>query len=117
MYFSIHPQFKFVVDPTDHYTDVDPNKLVEAGGLIVAWIDVTDPTPFQEQVLRNYPFGMYEFEDSTVDEDGVYTDKYPEDPPMHPILKWERDGETAYMYQSAFMSFIKDGVTFVTRVD
>lgn len=117
MYQNSHPYLRFVVDPTDSYTDVDPIRLVEACGLIPYWIDVTDDRSFQQQVDDSYGFGLYPWNLSktTIDEDGTY--HYEGDPDMKPYMKWERDGEVAFMYQSAIMSFIKDGEVFVTRVD
>jgi hypothetical protein len=112
---SIHPQHRFEVDPTDHFSDVEPEYLVDACGLIPYWIDVTTEDSFQKQVDDNYGFGLFEMKGGEVDANGVY--RYPEDPDLFPLVKWERDGEVAYMYQYAIMSFIKDGEVFVTRVD
>ncbi len=115
MFYSNHPQFRFTIDPTNSFTDVDPQRLIEACGLIPYWVDVTDERSFRQQVDDNYGFGLYEMSGGTVDGEGVY--RYPEDPDLLPYLKWERDGEVAYMYSHAIMAFVKDGVTFVTRVD
>lgn len=110
-----HPQFKFIVDPTDSFIHVSPRRLIEACGLIPYWIDVTDERSFQQQVDDAYGFGLYPFTGSMIKADGTHT--YPEDPEMKPYIKWEREGEVAYMYAHAIMAFIRDGQTFVTRVD
>lgn len=115
MFTSNHPQFNFVIDPTDSFIHVEPERLVDACGFIPYWIDVTDERSFQQQVDDNYGFGLSEFNGAKVSGDGTYA--YPDDPPLKPYLKWERPGEVAYMYAHAMMSFIKDGKTFVTRVD
>lgn len=115
MFVSDHPLFKFVVDPTNSFAGVPVNRLVDACGFIPYWIDVTDERSFQQQIDDNYGFGLFEIHGSKIAEDGTYI--YPNDPDLKPYLKWERPGETAYMYAHALMSFIKDGKTFVTRVD
>lgn len=115
MYVCNHPLHTFVIDPLNRFMDVDPQRLIEACGLIPHWIDVTNEDSFQKQIDDNYGFGLYEMNGGEVGEDGVY--RYPEDPDLYPYLKWERDGEVAYMYSHAIMSFVKDGRVFVTRVD
>ena len=100
-----------VIDPTDHFSELDPVRLLEACAPIPYWIDVNASPSFQEQVDTKYCFGLFEIKGGTIDENGVY--HYPEDPPLYPLAKWE----VAYMYQHAIISFIKDGETFVTRVD
>lgn len=103
------------VDPLNHYTSVPDRALLEACGMILYWIVEDDSDTLQEQVNKNYQFGMYEMKGGTVTPEGIY--EYPEDPPLYPLVKWERGDEVAYMYPHAIMSFIHKGVTFVTRVD
>lgn len=103
------------VDPNNKFPGVDSQNLLGFCGLIPGWIR-DDPTlSFQEQVIGSYGLPAPEMTGGVLDADGCY--RYPDDPPLHPIVKWQRGEEVMYMYDLAIVSFVKDGVTFVTRVD
>ena len=108
--------YKVTLDPTGQYTfkGVERGRIIVSLGIIPHWI-TNEERSFQEQVTESYGFPVYEMTGGTVDKDGNYV--YPEDPVLAPLCKWERDGEVAYMYESAIMAFVKDGNTFITRVD
>ena len=109
--------YKVTLDPTGHYTfkmGVSRPRIINSLGFILHWI-ANEERSFQEQVTESYGFPVFEMKGGTVDSDGKYS--YPEDPVLAPLCKWERDGEVAYMYEYAIMAFIKDGKTFMTRVN
>jgi len=103
------------IDPNSKFPNVSPIHLLELCGLIPAWVSDDPELSFQEQVIGSYGFPAQAITGSVVDADGTY--RYPGDPLLHPIAKWQRGGEVMYMYEYAVVAFIKDGVTFVTRVD
>jgi len=108
---------KVTYDPTGYYRKakcISTDTIKAHLGIIPYWI-TTDDLSFQEQVTESYGFPVFEMTGGSIDIEGNYS--YPEDPTLRPLCKWERNGEVAYMYESAIMAFIKDGVTFITRVD
>jgi hypothetical protein len=104
-------------DPNGAYPGVAQNTLLEACGLIGHWMSVSDDPSLVKRVEDNYQFGIYWMDGGTVDETGKY--KYPGDPALNPIVKWETDTEIAYMYEYAMMAFVNKATkeTRVTRVD
>ena len=107
-----------IIDPTEHYENVPPERLIEAIGILPHWVDNNDPRSAKEQFQQKYQFGCCEMPGGTVDENGVYN--YPEDPPLYPFYSLERDNEMIYFYNYAMVAVVlKDEArtTYVTRMD
>lgn len=113
------------LDPTESFTGVPTVNLINACGLIPAWIQEAavieeqyQPESLWDFVAECYGFPMTEMpEGSTVDADGTY--RYPGDPALAPLIKWATDKEFIFMYQYAIMAFVsrETGKIRVTRVD
>lgn len=112
------------LDPNGFFKDkeVPTENLIEAAGIIPEWIFqgyLLGETDMYESINTRYGFPMCDMSGGTVNnsDEGIY--KYPGDPELHPIVRWENDKQVVFMYQYAIMSFIDKATqeVRVTRVD
>lgn len=112
------------VDPNGHYKSFNvPNeRLIAACGVIPEWIMegyLLGETDMYQAIYDRYGFPMCDMTGGAVNnsDEGIY--KYPGDPELHPIVRWESDTQVAFMYEHAIMSFVDKAtqVVRVTRVD
>lgn len=111
--------FKFVIDPTGHFTErgASKAKLVAACGFLPGFCLGEEPT-LAENLVSNYSYfmGWTPPGSATVDAQGVFL--FPEDEPQYPILKVAVDGETIYIYQYAIVAhMVNDEFMGWTRMD
>ena len=107
----------YELDPLEQFTDVEPQRLIDAMGVLPAWVDPADPRPARLQFETKYRFGVTEIPGVEVMPDGTWS--YPGDPVLHPIAKIERAHEIVYFYRGAFVAIVQksDGASFATRMD
>lgn len=106
---TAHPQIEVVL-----YGNTQPEEL----GLLPYWVlnDAYFHLPLREAMEDQYQFPLYEIDGGEVDADGTFY--YPDDPPLHPLIRIERLGEVFLQYHYGMVAFIdKDGQSFVTRMD
>lgn len=112
--------FSIIIDPNDYYTDSNHHNIVSHCGVIINW--AINPnyvkSSFKTAVLDQYLYGSDFCMGGDIDHDGVY--RYPEDPPMHPLLKITRNDDVLYFYQHDIIAMSdksqKSGF-YITRVD
>lgn len=115
-------EVKAQLDPTRHYEDVDPTKLIQAMGVLPSWVTSAfahgkkDVPGFVEHVGELYGFGdLMKFEGGELDDKGVY--RYPEDPPQHPIAVIKNEEVTVWFYLHAMVAFVDADQKYMTRMD
>lgn len=110
---------EFFIDPLGHFKGVDPQRLVEALGLLPGFIAGSDPEDDAKTAFdKAYCCGLFEMSGGTVTGKGIY--QFPEDPDMYPIAQLLRGDETVYFYQSAIVAICDNNNpdnVFVTRID
>lgn len=108
---------EITLDPTNRFQDAEGWRIREAVGILLDWIDRTDPRPAREQYEEKYAFGVHPSLGGKIDPDGTF--HFPEDPPQFPLIKLERDHETVYFYLHSFVSIVnrETGEHFRTRMD
>jgi hypothetical protein len=109
-----------MVDPTGHFEGVAEGRLIEAVGILPHWAAQALRASESARVVflamvDLYRFGKYEFSGGEVDAQGVY--RYPEDPPLYPILTLEHKGIKVHFYQHAMLAIVGEDETIVTRMD
>lgn len=108
-----------IIDPLSKYPDTDNKLIVESAGMIPLWIDITpETTNLKDTLAKLYGFGnLFEMKGSIISKDGVLS--YPNDPDLHPIIKFDRQFETVYQYPYGYVAIVykDDQPTFVTRMD
>ena len=108
------------IDPTDYYTIANHHSIIARCQVILNW--AINPTykysSFKDAILQQYlyraDFGM----GGTIDHNGVY--KYPEDPPLWPLLKIARNDDVLYFYENyiiAMKDIHQKSGFYITRVD
>jgi len=114
------------VDPSGTFEGIKKEKLLAACGLIPYFVQeaaLSGPltaTEVMDVMQECYGFpslDMLEGGKGEVSEDGQY--RYPEDPPMDPMVKWTMDGTgvEVLMYQYAFVCVRDDETTQLVRMD
>ena len=102
---------KYTIDPNDAYVGVMPTRIYEAMGLLPRFavgVHLSGPEDMEEacdMLSEQYGYGS-EFNQNWghIDEKGVYTSKYEEDPQLDPIGVFElTDTLLFYVYQSAIV--------------
>jgi hypothetical protein len=119
----------FTVDPQDAYEGVSPNALFRACGALPTFahsVWFSDPESLEEacdMLMECYGMmgpGFSEDAWGTVDEEGVYTSKYEEDPQLSPFVEFElTDTLKFYVYEHAIVA-VRDtdsGESRMTRMD
>ena len=122
------PTPKLKVDPTGHYPDVKPTRLLGAGGFVFFWAAeaFTRPESIRETLENRYGFGSLFPMDMTISPTGVLS--YPEDPDLYPLfsITGTRPGssteEVFYMYEHAIVAFSSSEIDskngfFISRMD
>lgn len=117
------------VDPTGwwedyadkHGLDYDPERLIEACGLIPHWVVEYamegDRNGIKDHLDKAYGFGLYHIEKGEIDKDG-YTYRYPEDEPLKPLISMNLGDEgLLLMYQYAIVAIPTPDGWFITRMD
>jgi hypothetical protein len=108
------------IDPTGSFKDCDPNKLVEACGLLPIWAIQADfyEGGFKEALTTLYAFYTgVDMEGGIIKTDGTYC--YPGDPDLKPLLSMQipRVSGICYFYQYGIVAVVTDSETWVTRMD
>lgn len=114
------------VDPLKKYPDVKKGRLVEACGLIPAFvaeaeIGLGEGAPLEalhRAVMEIYGYGLgHPMTGGEVTPEGVYT--YPEDPDLYPLVSLQTaQGHEVLIYQYAITAFRdSEGTTIVERID
>lgn len=106
------------IDPTGHYPDINPSRLLGACGVIPMWVaaDRSPDNTIFDILEREYQFPLFEMHGSTITNEGVH--QYPEDPDLYPLIQLTRGEEVMYVYQYAITAIVSpDGSTFVVRID
>lgn len=106
-------------NPTQHSTESD-NYLIECCGLLAHWVgECPEDTDLKQYLTESYGFGdLLEMSKAGhVAKDGVYS--YPNDPALHPFMRFERQQETVYIYAYGIVAICyKDArPDFITRMD
>ena len=112
--------FRITIDPTDYYTDNNHHKIIAYCQTVISW--AINPsfvkTSFKAGVLQQYLYGANFNMGGIIDSNGIY--KYPDDPPLHPLLKIERNNDCLYFYEHDIIA-LKDANStsgfYITRVD
>jgi len=113
---------KATFDPTNSFTSVTNQDLLQACGFIPSWAMEWDDQFATERTLREhlricYPYRTAPFEGFTIKEDASLS--YEGDPDEKPILKLEfDDGTEMYQYLHAWVMIVEPGKpNFITRMD
>ena len=88
-------------------------------GIIPTFLHVLDKRPAAEQIMESYIGGWDNFKGFELDK-STFALKYPEDPPMLPVVKCELpNGEQVFVYPYGWTMILQpDGETFeVARLD
>lgn len=122
------PATMMSVNPTGHFAGVDTFDLLEACGLIPAWLsqygrdlaDDLEVAPIKEFLTQCYGFGdLMEMTGSTITESGVM--QYPGDPDLHPLIlvTYKDSGVEVMQYQYGIVAMrdSKEDGWFLTRMD
>jgi len=93
------------VDPTGHYAskNKNPSDVVQACGILTNYALMGNAT-ISANLAANYTYftGWSEpHKDAAMDDEGVY--QYPEDPPLHPLIKLEQGNEEVFIYPYAIV--------------
>lgn len=112
--------FTISIDPTDYYTKDNHHNIVNRCQTILNW--ALNPnfkhSSFKDAVLQQYLYKADFPMGGTIDHNGIY--KYPEDPPLHPLLMISRDNDIMYFYEYDIIA-LKDAKQasgyYITRVD
>jgi len=105
------------VDPTNHFKDVDPNRLVEAVGMIPSFI-FQEANDVVEEAMLQYGFPCVPMTGSTITKEGVH--QYPQDPDLYPLCKGIAGDKLIYIYQygiTAFVDLENGAETIIYRFD
>lgn len=103
------------IDPNNKYLQCRGEDLFEFAGIIPSFISNDINFTFQEECEKNYMFGLMEMEGGVVKDDNSYV--YPEDPTLHPIVQFTKNDEVMNIYEYGIVSFVRDGKSFVCRMD
>ena len=115
---------KVTIDPLNAYEGIKHTKLWEATGIIpyfvaeAALAETADTKAQDVMDLMNecYGFGLGDYNmldgGGAIDKDGVYT--YPDDEPLSPLVKFDMEYSTVYIYQYALVA-VDDGNTQVMQ--
>lgn len=114
---------KVSVDPNSAFTRAPQGRLVEACGIIPDFFihairEGADGTAREALKAMNdvYGFPVSPMPGGEVDQYGTY--RFPEDPPLEPLMKLEAPGGvTLYIYQYAIVALVDPEETIVTRMD
>lgn len=92
-------------DPNGGFPGVPDAKLEEACGLLLPWaVEAAQAgEPMMDGLNKRYQLGFGDFEDENlvIAENGDWV--YPEDPVLHPLVKFEAGGEELFIYQYAWV--------------
>ncbi len=102
-------------DPLNKFADVPTHRLVEACGLLLPWLIAGEEETLRDRLINKYRFYNGPMWGGTISEDGVY--QYPEDEPMHPLVKIETKNEKCFIYKYGIVGTLKEGVSWITRMD
>jgi len=104
---------------------IDPNQafkrpleaILEACGYIPIWIFDSPDDPFLTTLNREYAFagGWQSFEGPALDSRSRWI--YPGDPPLDPLIRIEREGETLLQFQYGLVALTTNGITSFARLD
>lgn len=106
------------LDPLAKFTHVDDEYIKQSLGLLPGWVvnSEFENVPLKKALNDQYGFGMYENEEASIDENGVY--KYPSDEDLYPLVKIIRGNEIFYQYEYALIAIVqKDGSSYCSRMD
>ena len=112
------------IDPTKGFKHAPLKALYEVMGLLpyitLAGFDngVGDTVAaVYKGMVTAYGFGDMSYKGGSVDEEGVY--RYPEDPPLAPVARFEREGTPVkvYIYQYALICVTDGENAIFSRMD
>lgn len=117
--------FMFTMDPHNKWPKLGPIEMLDSCGYIPGWLmsysickDNVRPT-LQTYMGDCYKFGLFEMKGGKVKKNLVY--KFPEDPPLYPIMHFTpTNGDAEFvMWQHAICAIreTKKDAWFVTRMD
>lgn len=114
--------FEVLLDPHDAFKSVPTESLTTACGLIPGFVfcEAGSTLSLAERCQKHYQFGLIPMLGGEVDLDGTY--RYPEDPPLHPLLRIRdltlSEDQAMFIYEHAIVSFVTGGEeTLVVRMD
>lgn len=115
------------IDPTGKITEDAPKgqlkeHILDACGLIPHWVvswnkePEAGPKALFDFLDITYGFGMHKM-GGTLDADGTY--RYPQDPPLYPLISMETRDGTLYQYDYGIVAIPMgdQGGHFITRMD
>jgi len=116
---------KGVIDPHNHWPDINHRELYEWTGFLPAWFISYSFFPDKEEgggvkdfMDKAYGFGLHEMTGGSVTEDDIH--QYPEDPDMYPIITLEAtNGSQMIQWEHGIVAF-RDSTEdewFITRMD
>lgn len=109
-------EHKITLDPVDHYKDINPVRLVDLCGVLLAWgwDAVLSPDPVEE-LGDFYQFPITEIIGGSIKEDGCYN--FPGDPTLYPVASITYGTTAMYIYQYAIVAVVVNGASFITRMN
>lgn len=105
---------------TEHYKDINKDYVLEWLGMLPVWVaeyNLYGGDSLKDYLDKAYGYGLYEFEGTTITDDGVYKANNDEDPDLQHIASMETDKGTVYFYPYAITAIPTDNGYFVTRMD
>jgi len=96
-------------------------EVLEETGLLTQWAEQgeAEGMDFKDSFNEYYQFGLTEMTGGEIEMHGGGVYKYPQDPPLHPLVEMHNNlGDTCFIYSYGIVGIVKaDGKQFITRMD
>ncbi|OED40247.1 hypothetical protein ACH42_17185 [Endozoicomonas sp. (ex Bugula neritina AB1)] len=96
------------------YPGDDPLEIYMLLGILPQWINASNPLPYKEQLENGFLFPV-EWTEQNIKDTGEFL--YPNDPPLWPVAKTERNHETVFFYPHSFVGIITPEKRIMARLD
>ena len=106
-----------VLDPTgEHYkNNITMKSIVDACGILLTWAADDTYDNFKDRMEKNYDYFDSWRTTTDLDQYGIY--KYPEDPPMYPLVSMKLNGDTMFFLPHQMVAIVLPGTTIISRFD
>lgn len=95
------------IDPTDHFSNVHEDAILNACGILVPWAILGDKS-MEENLVDSYQFFMGWRSDPELTIDGTGKYMYEGDPDLYPMVSLFKGTETVHIYRNSIVAVRAD---------